>query len=211
MNHNGTLTDDERDADGDGLSNWDESHGRMTADWWKIKYDGTNDVLETPHTVTFGPVSMLDPDSDGDGLVDGADDTDFDGLTNAFEVERPGGWQGDLRLRGPAAAPPQLQPGHQPATRTSRILTPTPASATRAPSRSTRASRSGRASATSIPRSAITARMRTGCGPGWDQPVPAPGRASRRLLGRSRPGHDPLPNTVRGVPCRNPAGAAGRP
>ena len=121
MNHNGTLTDDERDADGDGLSNWDESHGRMTADWWKIKYDGTNDVLETPHTVTFGPVSMLDPDSDGDGLVDGADDTDFDGLTNAFEVERPGGWQGTYVSVGPLPLRHNYNPATNLQTRTSRI------------------------------------------------------------------------------------------
>ena len=91
MNHNGTLSDDERDADGDALSNWDESHGRMLASWWKSAYDGTNGMLETPYPVTFGPVSMIDPDSDGDGVLDGADDTDFDGLTNAFEVERPVG------------------------------------------------------------------------------------------------------------------------
>jgi hypothetical protein len=92
MNHNGTLTDDERDADGDALGNWDESHGRMTADWWKTAYDGTNGQLETPYTVTFGPVSMIDPDSDGDGVLDGADDSDFDGLTNSFEVARPWNW-----------------------------------------------------------------------------------------------------------------------
>jgi len=95
INGNGVLTDDERDADGDALSNWDESHGRMTAEWWKSQYDGSNGVLETPYPVTFGPVNLADPDSDGDGLVDGADDTDFDGLTNSFEVDRPGGW-GDL-------------------------------------------------------------------------------------------------------------------
>ncbi len=92
MNGNGVLTDDERDADGDGLGNWDESHGRMTADWWKNAYDGTNGVKETPYLVTFGPVSLIDPDSDGDGVADGADDTDFDGLSNAFEVSRPGNW-----------------------------------------------------------------------------------------------------------------------
>lgn len=92
MNHDGTLSDDERDADADGLTNWDESHGRMRADWWISAYDGTNDVLETKYTVTFGPVSMLDPDSDGDGLADGPDDTDFDGLSNSFEVERPRNW-----------------------------------------------------------------------------------------------------------------------
>src|SRR4051812_41948229 len=92
INGNGTLTDDERDGDGDGLSNWDESHGRMTADWWKIQYDGSNGPLETPYPVLFGPVNLADPDSDGDGVLDGADDTDFDGLTNAFEVARPGNW-----------------------------------------------------------------------------------------------------------------------
>jgi len=93
INHNGTLTDDERDADGDALGNWDESHGRMRAGWWEATYDGTNGPLETPYTVTFGPVNMLDPDSDGDGVLDGADDTDFDGLPNSFEVERADGWE----------------------------------------------------------------------------------------------------------------------
>ena len=88
----GGATDDVRDADGDGLGNWDESHGRMTPDWWKSAYDGTNGPLETPYPVTFGPVSMLDPDSDGDGVPDGADDSDFDGLSNSFEVARPANW-----------------------------------------------------------------------------------------------------------------------
>src|SRR3954452_7636310 len=104
INGNGTLTDDERDADGDGLSNWDESHGRMTADWWKAMYDGTNNPLETPYPITFGPVNLADPDSDGDGLLDGADDTDFDGLTNAFEVERPGNWKTTFVAVGPKIA-----------------------------------------------------------------------------------------------------------
>jgi hypothetical protein len=88
----GGTTDDMRDADGDGLGNWDESHGRMTTGWWQAAYDGSNGPLETPYPVTFGPVSMVDPDSDGDGLTDGADDSDFDGLTNSFEVARPGNW-----------------------------------------------------------------------------------------------------------------------
>jgi hypothetical protein len=87
------LTDDNRDADADGLGNWDESHGRMTPGWWKSLYDGTSDVLETPYTVTFAGPSMIDPDSDGDGVLDGADDQDFDGLSNAFEVQRPGNWK----------------------------------------------------------------------------------------------------------------------
>jgi hypothetical protein len=101
INGNGALSDDERDADGDGLSNWDESHGRMTAEWWKATYDGNNDVLETPYPVAFGPVNMLDPDSDGDTLPDGADDTDFDGLPNTFEVARPGNWASTYVSTGP--------------------------------------------------------------------------------------------------------------
>ena len=35
---------------------------------------------------------MLDADSDGDGVLDGADDQDHDGLSNAFEVARPYDW-----------------------------------------------------------------------------------------------------------------------
>jgi hypothetical protein len=101
INGNGVLTDDERDADADALSNWDESHGRMTADWWKAAYDGSNGTLETPYPVTFGPVNLADPDSDGDGLIDGADDTDFDGLTNSFEVARPWDWTDTYVSVGP--------------------------------------------------------------------------------------------------------------
>jgi hypothetical protein len=94
MNGDGLLTDDERDADGDGLGNWDESHGRMTPEWWVAMFDGSNGgyTKETPYTVTFAAPSMLDPDSDGDGVLDGADDQDFDGLTNAFEIERAPNW-----------------------------------------------------------------------------------------------------------------------
>lgn len=87
------LSDDERDADGDGLGNWDETHGRMQPEWWKATYDGTNGPLETPYPITFGGTSALDPDSDGDTLPDGADDNDFDGLTNRFEVDRPDDWE----------------------------------------------------------------------------------------------------------------------
>jgi hypothetical protein len=93
MDHNGVLSDDERDADGDGLGNWDESHGRMTPAWWVAMYDGSNGYeKETPYLVAFAGPSMLDPDSDGDGVLDAADDQDFDGLTNAFELERAPNW-----------------------------------------------------------------------------------------------------------------------
>ena len=89
------TSDDYRDADEDGLGNWDESHGHMTPGWWKGFYDGADTArpLETPYPVTFGPVSMLEWDSDGDDVRDGDDDSDFDGLSNSFEVHRPSGWQ----------------------------------------------------------------------------------------------------------------------
>ena len=37
MDGDGKLSDDERDADSDGLANWDEAHGRMTPAWWVAK------------------------------------------------------------------------------------------------------------------------------------------------------------------------------
>jgi hypothetical protein len=93
MNGDGVLSDDERDGDGDGLTNWDESHGRMLQDWWDKKYDGQNGTIkETRYPVTFPQTSIFDPDSDGDGVKDGLDDQDHDGLSNQFEVARPGNW-----------------------------------------------------------------------------------------------------------------------
>jgi hypothetical protein len=94
MDSDGKLSDDERDADGDGLTNWDEAHGRMTPEWWVAKYNGTNGPKETKYPVVEYPATVMDdPDSDGDGVPDGADDQDRDGLSNAFEVRRPGDWQ----------------------------------------------------------------------------------------------------------------------
>ncbi len=124
----GSPTDDLRDADGDGLSNWDEAHGRMTPQWWQDMFSGTSSpapaapAAATPTGTTgatgatgatgpAGPVTapaytesvypsrtyagtQLDnPDSDGDGILDGADDEDGDGFTNAFELARPEDWR----------------------------------------------------------------------------------------------------------------------
>jgi hypothetical protein len=90
MEGNGTLSDDEKDADGDGLSNWDESHGRMTQDWWDEVYNGSGGFdKETRYPLDYAPVDLADPDSDGDGQKDGPDDQDHDGLSNAFELKRP--------------------------------------------------------------------------------------------------------------------------
>ena len=37
--------------------------------------------------------SFVDPDSDGDGILDGNDDQDHDGYLNWFEVSRPSDWE----------------------------------------------------------------------------------------------------------------------
>jgi IPT/TIG domain-containing protein len=92
MDDDGILSDDERDADGDGLGNWDELYGRMTQGWWDAIFNGTIQPKETGYINTFPAGSHVDPDSDGDGVKDGADDADSDGLTNAFEIDRPANW-----------------------------------------------------------------------------------------------------------------------
>jgi hypothetical protein len=92
MDGDGVLSDDERDADGDGLTNWDEAHGRMLQTWWDETYDGTTYPKETNYINVFPGVSIFEPDTDGDGITDGADDQDHDGLPNAFEVARPSNW-----------------------------------------------------------------------------------------------------------------------
>ena len=75
------LSDDEKDIDGDGLSNYTEQHGPLLSqDWW-TKY--------VPKAGKFQPAAdgtnWLDPDTDGDGILDGADDQDHDGYSNIEE------------------------------------------------------------------------------------------------------------------------------
>jgi hypothetical protein len=90
----GGMSDDDKDVDNDGLTNYAETHGPMTAAWWLAQYDGVNAKKESKYP---GPdyldPSFVDPDTDGDGILDGADDQDHDGYTNAFEVERPANWE----------------------------------------------------------------------------------------------------------------------
>ncbi len=87
INRDGFITDDEKDVDGDGLTNWDEAHGRMTPDWWKGAFPS-----EPSYPLPYLQTNWLDPDTDGDGLADGADDVDHDGWTNAREVQRDPYW-----------------------------------------------------------------------------------------------------------------------
>ncbi|MFN2617395.1 MAG: hypothetical protein ABR581_09760 [Thermoleophilaceae bacterium] len=99
-NGDGTLEDGERDADGDRLGNWDEQSGRFTANWWVAEHNGTIEPKESRYPdITFLDNNTLsthdaaaNPDMDGDGVLDGADDADHDGLSNEFELVRPGDW-----------------------------------------------------------------------------------------------------------------------
>jgi hypothetical protein len=93
----GTATKDgDKDVDHDGLTNFQETHGAMRISWWVIRYDGTNGPKETPYpdvSRRYKEPSFVDPDSDGDGILDGNDDQDHDGYLNWFEVSRPANWQ----------------------------------------------------------------------------------------------------------------------
>ncbi|HWH44850.1 MAG TPA: hypothetical protein VNT32_08965 [Thermoleophilaceae bacterium] len=104
----GQWQDEERDADADGLSNYDETHGRLMEGWWRAVLGELN-VDPWPETYygafsehPFGSVAMDDPDSDGDGLLDAEDDQDHDDWANITEAE---GW--------PYGAP-QIQMGSPP-------------------------------------------------------------------------------------------------
>jgi hypothetical protein len=115
-NCDGQLNDGERDADGDGLSNWAESHGPLyDATWWGKVY---NIPPEKDYPVVFGPTKMTDPDTDGDGVVDGLDDQDHDGFNNEFESRRPGDWATTyVSLAHNWTAPATLAPGSDPYAR----------------------------------------------------------------------------------------------
>jgi hypothetical protein len=77
------LSDDERDEDADGLTNYDEAHGRATPGYWESCY-----AAEAPYPVAYAGTSLSDPDSDDDGVLDGADDQDHDDLPNVMELSR---------------------------------------------------------------------------------------------------------------------------
>jgi IPT/TIG domain len=80
----GKLTDDERDADADSLSNVVEYKYRGVVGWWSLAYPA-----EKPYTAaTFNEPDPIVSDTDGDGVTDGADDQDHDGYDNYTEMER---------------------------------------------------------------------------------------------------------------------------
>jgi IPT/TIG domain-containing protein len=109
------TTDNERDEDADGLTNYDETHGRLAfPGWWNTCYS-----IERPFTVVYAGTNFIDPDSDGDGVRDGADDQDHDDVPNLMEISRnmasgeddqkPGG-----KLCEPADGLPQPPATHHP-------------------------------------------------------------------------------------------------
>jgi hypothetical protein len=79
----GFLSDDERDEDADGLSNYTETRGPMEPKWFRSRYP-----KETPFPIEYAGTKIDDPDSDGDGIRDGADDQDHDDVPNLAELSR---------------------------------------------------------------------------------------------------------------------------
>jgi hypothetical protein len=79
----GWLSDAERDEDADGLTNWAETRGCMRQGYWTGLYDG-----ETKYYLNYSGTDLDDPDTDGDGIRDGADDDDHDDVPNMMECSR---------------------------------------------------------------------------------------------------------------------------
>jgi len=79
----GFLSDDERDEDADGLSNWLELRGPISPGWYAARYP-----RETPYPIQYAGTKLDDADSDGDGIRDGADDQDHDDVPNLAELSR---------------------------------------------------------------------------------------------------------------------------
>jgi len=81
---NGWVSDDERDEDADGLTNYDEDRGPLSSqDWWTGCY-----TAEGAYPIKYGGTKAFDADTDGDGILDGADDQDHDDLPNVMECSR---------------------------------------------------------------------------------------------------------------------------
>jgi hypothetical protein len=108
------LSDDERDEDADGLTNYDETHGRMTPEYWAACY-----AAEAPFGLAYLGTDVVDPDTDGDGVRDGADDQDHDDIPNLMELSRnaaSGLWDAEPQGCKPAAGLPTPPATHHPDT-----------------------------------------------------------------------------------------------
>lgn len=83
LDADGNLTDDERDADGDRLSNQVEFNMHGKVGWWTSRYPN-----EKPYLIAaFVEPDPAMTDTDGDGVIDGDDDQDHDGYTNFQEMQ----------------------------------------------------------------------------------------------------------------------------
>jgi hypothetical protein len=98
----GFISDDERDADVDGLSNYAELHGQMLPSYWTTCY-----TTETPYLRTYQATDAADADTDGDGVRDGADDEDADDIPNLMELSRIAASPYDDRLNGRGVCKPE--------------------------------------------------------------------------------------------------------
>lgn len=94
LDGNGKWTDDERDFDGDGLSNAIEFNITGQQKWWdKVKWPKPRSSGETINELPydwrlFNDVDATVADTDGDGVFDGRDDQDNDGWSNFIEMQR---------------------------------------------------------------------------------------------------------------------------
>jgi hypothetical protein len=102
LHGDGPWRDDERDADRDGLSNWIESsRGPSSNGWWQQFWSSKRFVPPVKswkeesycgyrpgyfNERPFANFDLANPDVDGDGLLDGEDDQDNDGVTNISEL-----------------------------------------------------------------------------------------------------------------------------
>jgi len=84
----GELTDDERDADGDGLTNHDELYKLMRVGFYPTDEDCGYEYRPALPRPFLEP-DYLDWDSDGDGVWDGNDDQDSDDVSNVDEILPP--------------------------------------------------------------------------------------------------------------------------
>jgi hypothetical protein len=101
-NSDGVYQDDERDLDADGLINYIETHGPGSSDWWTATLKKENvepypmtywgAFSERPFLNLWGsapvadPTGLVNPDADGDSLLDGEDDQDNDDVSNVLEM-----------------------------------------------------------------------------------------------------------------------------
>jgi hypothetical protein len=93
--HTATWTDDERDADTDGVNNYVEVAGPGRFSWWE-SYLTEEGVDPWPDSYfgsftqrPFADLEPDDPDVDGDTLLDGEDDQDNDDVLNFDEMYDP--------------------------------------------------------------------------------------------------------------------------